>query len=111
MVRLVCKIRKRSMLIRITALKKNMDQEWLDKTAAAMTKRVEIKVSTGCSIWKGYVRKCRGGEHGFMNVQFPDSNSRTMMRVHRLAYIVHTGSLIPRQYDVSHLLKENVQSP
>ena len=82
-----------------------MDQEWLDKTAAAMRKRIEVKVS-GCSIWKGYVRKCRGrrgGGYGIMNVQFPDSNSRTMMRVHRLAYIVHTGSLIPRQYDVSHL--------
>ena len=42
-----------------------------------------------------------GGGYGIMNVQFPNTNLRTMMRVHRLAYILHTRRLIPQQYDAT----------
>ena len=83
-----------------------IDQEWLAKTASAIHKKVARIPATDCLLWTGYIKRRqgrRGGGYGIMNVQFPGNNSRTMMRVHRLAYIVHSGSLIPQQYDVSHL--------
>ena len=83
-----------------------MDREWVVRVAAAIKKKSRNRPGSECQIWTGYKRKCkgqRGGGYGIMNVRMPDSDSRTTMRVHRLAYIVHTGKFIPQELDVSHL--------
>lgn len=83
-----------------------MDTQWKAKVTATISKKTQLKPSTGCLLWKGAVKKCkgrRGGGYGIINVHLPGHDSRTLMRVHRLAYIVHTGNFIPQQNDVSHL--------
>ena len=86
-----------------------MDCEWVARVTAAIKKKTKTKHGTECRVWHGFIRRSkgqRGGGYGIMNVRMPGSHSRTTMRVHRLAYIIHTGSLIPQdrqEYDVSHL--------
>ena len=75
-------------------------ETWADKIKGSLAKKSKVKGVRSCMIWRGYSRN----NYGYFNTKVPGSNKRTMIHVHRVAYMAYTENVhLPKGCDVSHL--------
>jgi len=75
-------------------------ETWADKIKGSLAKKSKVKGVRGCMIWRGYSRN----NYGYFNTKVPGSNKRTMIHVHRVAYMAYNENVhLPKGCDVSHL--------